>query len=224
MVFRPATSLLCSSVWCALVTPRLGIDWPLDAPDSVYATTRVRSHSKASLMRPIICSWIGDRSSQFSFLVPLPVGRVPFGHAATAPPRRRRASCPAPASSRVVGLLHLAPPVDQAVQLVGVRRVHAQHPLRVGDVGQSEVDQALLARQRRPQLAGVGRRLVAGAGAEQVHPLHQRVVDLPRVLDRLDRVAVLGVPRLARAVRDVALAEPDAVRVRMRARAHVQAG
>src|SRR3954451_2921451 len=86
MMFRPLTSLLCSSVWCALVTPRLGIDWPLDAPDSVYATTRVRSHANASLMRAIIWSWIGARSSQFSFLVPLPVGRVPVGHGDVAPP------------------------------------------------------------------------------------------------------------------------------------------
>ena len=35
MMFSPATSLLCSSEWCAWSTPWLGSDWPLDAPDSV---------------------------------------------------------------------------------------------------------------------------------------------------------------------------------------------
>ena len=64
MMFWPATSLLCSSVWWALSTPWLGQRWPLDAPDMVSATTRVRSHSNASLMSAIIWSATGASWSQ----------------------------------------------------------------------------------------------------------------------------------------------------------------
>ena len=101
--------------------------------------------------------------------------------------------------------------------------IHAQRALGVGDVGQAKIDQALLPLQRGPQLRGVGGRLIRVLRAQHVHPLHQHVVDLPGVLDRLDGVAVLRVARLPLAIRDVALAETDVVGVRLRAHAEVQA-
>ena len=190
----PSTSLLCSSVWCAWSTPWLGQRWPLDAPDSVKATTRVRSHSNASLIRAIIWSCTGRElvAVRSSFAV---AGRARAG-------RARRAVPPAPppssaASSASRRALDLAPAVDQAVELARVLAVHAEHALGVGDVLQAEVEQALLARERGAQL-GCCRSpgWFESLRAEQVDALHQLVVDLPRVLDRLDGVAVLRVAGL----------------------------
>src|SRR4029077_4034295 len=74
---------------------------------------------------------------------------------------------------RACDLLHLAPPIDEAVELVRVHRVHSQDSLCVGYVRKAEVDQALLAVEHRLQLAVDRGRLAGRARTNDAHPLHQ---------------------------------------------------
>ena len=145
-MFWPATSLLCSSVWWAWSTPWLG---------PAVAARRAR-HGQRDDAGEIPLErqldepdhLIGDRRQLVAVVLVLTVaGRARPGRAGFVVAGR------AGAERRQLGgrrALDLAPAVDQAVELLGVDRVHSQRPLGVGDVGEAEVEQALLAAPAPP--------------------------------------------------------------------------
>ena len=224
MMFRPATSLLCSSEWCALVDA-------LARPALAARRARQRVGDDAGqvpLERQLDRARSSDRGPARAgrsccFFGRCPSGGVRVGQAMVAPPgggaalERRRArrwsrfSTSRQPSTRPSSLWACSEsmPSTRFASAMSASRKSIRLFLR-----------ASAARSLLVSVAGWFESL----GAEQVHALHQRVVDLPGVLDRLDRVAVQRVARLALAVRDVALAEPDVVGVGVRARADVQAG
>ena len=95
---RRCCARACGAPWS---TPWLGQRWPLDAPDSVKATTRVRSHSKASLIEARSSGRAPATAGRScSCSAPLPVGRVDVGQAVRA--AARRAACRARRARRCV--------------------------------------------------------------------------------------------------------------------------